>query len=66
MERQRCGTLWHDWLCVAVCVWILKKKRVIKLNHMDFVLNINKAAQNQCGILYRGLDVVDFIICETA
>ena len=33
---------------------------------MDFVLNVNKAAQNPCQIGYIGLDVVDFIICETA
>lgn len=39
---------------------------MIKLNHMDFVLNVNKAAQNPCQIVYIGLDVVDFIICETA
>lgn len=29
---------------------------------MDFVLNVNKAAQNPCQIVYIGLDVVDFII----
>ena len=24
----------------------------LKLNHMDFVLNVNKATQNPCGIVY--------------
>ena len=38
----------------------------LKLNHMDFVLNVNKATQNPYGILYWGTDVVDLIICETA
>lgn len=40
--------------------------QMIKLNHMNFVLYVNKAAQNPCQIVYIGLDVVDFIICETA
>ena len=33
---------------------------------MDFVLNVNKATQNPCWVVYRGWDVVDLIICETA
>lgn len=40
--------------------------QMIKLNHMNFVLNVNKAAQNPCQIVYIVLDVVDLIICETA
>lgn len=33
---------------------------------VSFMLNVNKAAQNPYRIVYIGLDVVDFIICETA